>query len=222
MSKFGKLFAFSLVLLVGVLLGFSQPTEASEVKSFKAPVGSIFVEIPYDKNKVELEKINSTDPNVDQVNVYDKETNELITEIKVEEEPLVQTNGFSTNATTNSYTQMTVTQSTGTSYGKAFLKARLNVYSSGSFRQINEVNTTWWEASSGMAYLEQQNSSAISTTGKYPTTKINVSGAATLTAEISNDYTVGFEAAGFSISGGASGTYYARKNVSHSYTYSLY
>ncbi|MGE7624881.1 hypothetical protein ACQKMD_18090 [Viridibacillus sp. NPDC096237] len=70
-----------------------------------------------------------------------------------------------------------------------------------------------------MAYLEQQNSDFISTTGKFPTTPVQISGAATL---IESSYTAGFEAAGFSISGGSSGTYYARKNISKKYNYSLY
>lgn len=66
-----------------------------------------------------------------------------------------------------------------------------------------------------MLFLHQES-------GKWPTTEINVSGAATLTAAITNSYTAGFEAAGFTISGGSSGTYYARKNISKGYAYSLY
>ena len=217
---------FTMLLVASSVFGFTGSADAAkpESDSFKEEVGGIFVEIPYKKSAVTVEQVASVNENVDQINVYDKKTNELITEIVVEEE--TQTDRLMSAraavAAAGTYSFLTVSQSTGSSYGKAYLKARLYVYSGGSFRQINEVTDTWWEQGSGMTYFESQNSTARSSTGKFPTTKIQVSGAATLTAEISSSYEAGFEAAGFSISGGSGGTYYARKNISLGYAYSVY
>ncbi|SEQ65600.1 hypothetical protein SAMN02787113_02147, partial [Lysinibacillus fusiformis] len=104
----------------------------------------------------------------------------------------------------------------------AYLKARLEIYSSQSFREIKGIQGTWWEIGSSNSYIEQQNSNGISTTGKFPTTQVNISGATTLAAETTQDMTAGFEKAGFSISGGFGSKYYARKNINLSYEYSLY
>lgn len=172
MRDFKKFFAFvslSFLLFVSGLFEFAQPAKAAESDSFKQEVGGIFATIPYSKDEVTVQKIDSTEQNVDQVNIYDKDTNELITEIKVVEEPQLNTgrSTLSVAPLAGNTSYLTVSRSTGSSYGKAYLKARLNIYSSGSFRQINSVDNTWWEQDSGMTYFEQQNSNALSTSGKW-------------------------------------------------------
>ncbi|MGE7624882.1 hypothetical protein ACQKMD_18095 [Viridibacillus sp. NPDC096237] len=71
--------------------------------------------------------------------------NELITEIAVKEEPLIGSRISTFAAEDQNYSLVNVSQSTGTSYGKAYLNARLKVYSANSFRQINGIKETWWE-----------------------------------------------------------------------------
>lgn len=212
MKKTKSLFSLAAVLLIGGLFSFNETASASEPDSFKEPVGDLFVKIPYAKSEVYVQEVETNDPKIDQINVYDSETNELITEIKVKEEV----------SKARSYTQRDVSQSTGSGYGKAILNARLEIYSSNSFREIKGVQSTWWEIGSSFSTIEQQNSNGISTTGKFPTTSVNIAGAATLTAETTQDMVAGFEKAGFSISGGAGKKYYARKNINLSYEYSLY
>lgn len=212
MKKSKSLFSLAAVLLIGGLFSFTETASASETDSFKEEVGDLFVKIPYAKSEVYVQEVETNDPSIEQINVYDKDTNELITEISAQ--------GKLSSA--RNYVQREVSQSTGTGYGKAYLKARLEIYSSQSFREIKGIQGTWWEIGSSFSNIEQQNSNGISTTGKFPTTQVNISGATTLAAETTQDMTAGFEKAGFSISEGFGSKYYARKNINLSYEYSLY
>ncbi|MGE8006732.1 hypothetical protein [Lysinibacillus sp. NPDC093216] len=202
------------------MFSFTGSASAAETDSFKESVGGLFVEIPYEENEVYVQNVETNNPNIEQINIYDKETNELISEISVEDEVLYH--GLARAASEDSYTSKVVTETTGSGYGKASLKARLNVYSSGTFREIKGVLNTWWEQGSAATYFEQQNGTTIPTSGKWPATKVNISGNATLTAQTTQDMSAGFEKAGFSLSFGFGGNYYARKNVNLSYNYSLY
>lgn len=188
MKKSKSLFSLAAVLLIGGLFSFTETAIASETDSFKEEVGDLFVKIPYAKSEVYVQEV---------------ETNESITEISAQ--------GKLSSA--GNYVQREVSQSTGTGYGKAYLKARLEIYSSQSFSGIKEIQGTWWEIGSSFSNIEQQNSNGISTTGKFPTTQVNISGATTLAVETTQDMTAGFEKAGLSISGGFGSKYYARKNI---------
>lgn len=216
MKKLKFLFLLT-VLLFGGLFSYTESASASETDSFKENVGGLFVEIPYEKSEVYVQNVETNNSNIEQINIYDKETNELISEISVEDEVSLYR-----SLSNNNYTSKVVTQTTGSGYGKASLKARLNVYTSGSFREIKGVLNTWWEQGSAATYFEQQNGTTIPTNGSWPATSVNVSGNATLTAQTTQEMSAGFEKAGFSISFGFGGTYYARKNISLSYNYSLY
>ncbi|WP_342531648.1 hypothetical protein MKY80_01595 [Lysinibacillus sp. FSL R5-0849] len=226
MKKSKSLFSLAAVLLIGGLFSFTEIASASETDSFKEEVGDLFVKIPYAKSEVYVQEVETNDPSIEQINVYDKDTNELITEISVQEvetnESITEISAQGKLSSARNYVQREVSQSTGTGYGKAYLKARLEIYSSQSFREIKGIQGTWWEIGSSNSYIEQQNSNGISTTGKFPTTQVNISGATTLAAETTQGMKVGFEKAGFSVSGGIDGKWYARKNINLSYEYSLY
>ncbi|UJF34007.1 hypothetical protein [Paenibacillus hexagrammi] len=108
----------------------------------------------------------------------------------------------------------------------------MDVYSSGSFRQINSIlSKTMAVVSSGDFTLESVDTVAISSTGSFPTTAISANGTGVVTIKKtfsnSTQMQAGIEAwkiANFSVSytGTNAKEFYARKPVSLSLNYSLY
>ncbi len=173
------------------------------------------VVIPYKKSEVSMEKVE--EPLKEKLFIYDKETNELLKTFTVKEEiPL------STQEVSAQDTFLTVSESRIDNDLESTLSARLVIEGSGSFRQINEVRDTFWQTSSGNHQLVNRTSDAISTTGSFPTTEIEVTGAATIEVETTYEASAGFEAAGFSVSGGTGGSYFARKDIAEGFTERTY
>jgi hypothetical protein len=103
---------------------------------------------------------------------------------------------------------------------------QLNIYSSGSFRQINSILTQSVAiVSSSGSTLEDKYISSVSTSGSFPATEVLATGTGTITRKLTNTTQEQlYVGVGFSIGGSASTAtdWYARKPVSLSYDYSLY
>ncbi|WP_106495706.1 hypothetical protein [Lentibacillus sp. Marseille-P4043] len=104
------------------------------------------------------------------------------------------------------------------------MRARVEIYSYGSFRQINKVYNTQWFTGSGNHTIENASADSLplDNGGKFPTTRLQVLGDATIQIATTQDFSAGWEAAGFSIGGSSGSTNYYRKYIELNYTYSLY
>ncbi|TFJ91992.1 hypothetical protein [Lentibacillus salicampi] len=167
----------------------------------------------------------STSDAVGLVEVFDKDTGKFLQDFKVEEEKQNNENNPLADYGISDYSLKNVssTKAEGPSNElRSTLYAKLYIYSTGSFRQINEVRDTWWTTSSGGHTLENTQSGAISTSGSWPATEVEVDGNATIEVAIDASASASFEAAGFSVGVEAGGTYYARKDIWHDFRYSVY
>ncbi|MYL35471.1 hypothetical protein GLW08_20425 [Pontibacillus yanchengensis] len=210
-------FLFALALMM-VSFGDTSYAAAKE-GSFKTKILDIQVEIPYEKSSVNLERESTSDSET--IKVYDKETGKLLKESTVEKanKKAMSLQGDVTTQGTSLYT---VSESRVDNGLTSTLNAVLELYDSGSFRQINAVDNMYWTTSSGNHDLVNKQASDVATDGSYPTTEVQISGAATIEVEIDQGASAGFEAAGFSVSASTSTTYTARKNIEEGFTYSTY
>lgn len=125
------------------------------------------------------------------------------------------------------YQTMYVSRSRNDGPVTSTLTSALYYYSSGSYRQFESVlGTSWAESSSGESYLDNE-IAHVSSTGSWPTTKVHVSGQATIvvetTSSTSGEFSISFlQQAGFSFGGSIEGTYFGRKSINLSFTYDLY
>lgn len=207
-----------MVLLLALGMVFAIPdlsVDASEENEvFRERVNGIEFEIPYPESEVYLEK--SVDGLFSKIEVYDINTNELLDTFEVEDEPQEE---FSIMSTTTLKNVSRVRNDNGL---ETRLRARIEVFSVDSFRQINRVLSTGWFTGSGSHTLERESADSTSVTGKFPTLGIKVLGDATIEIETSESYNAGWSAAGFNFGGTFGGINYFRKYIEMSFTYSVY
>ncbi|UOQ47236.1 hypothetical protein MUN88_14290 [Gracilibacillus caseinilyticus] len=183
---------------------------------FTEHIKGIEFEIPYDQSDVYIEKSETN--LVGSIEVYDNETDELLDTFTVENEPL---SGVSTLAADDTY--LSNVSRTRTDNGlDTRLRARIEIYSSGSFRQINNVLNTQWFTGSGNHTIESATADSLPNGGQFPTTSIEVLGDATIQIATTQEFSAGWEAAGFSIGGSSGSTNYYRKYIELGFNYSLY
>jgi len=218
-----SLFFLSFAFLV--TLSFSSNANAEELEKVK--LKNVFVEIPYDQSEFEFLKTESQ--NSVKVDVVDKETGKVLETYGEIVEPTVK--AFKENATmaaTSSYSVSTVYRQRTDGPAVSRLSTQLNIYSSGSFRQIQGILNTWWsEATGGSWYLTREVASAVSMTGSFPTTKVQVSGSATIEVKtshsISGEFSISaLQSAGYSYGYTSGSEVFYRKPISLGFQYSLY
>ncbi|WML27382.1 hypothetical protein [Neobacillus sp. OS1-33] len=221
-----KILVLSSIFAVIVSLfgtGFSFQASAAEPTKqigFKENIKGTYFVIPYDKETVRMEKSVSSDNRVGEINVYDKNTNELLDTYKVED-IVPSTKTMAAMATTGTVIrEASQTKKAGSASAK--LTTRMSVYTSGSFVQIQSVLSNNWSTVSGVHQLVNSNADTISSTGSFPTTQIQTVGATTFEVKTTVSGQAGWEAAGFSISASYGSEIYMRKNVSFNFTYSVY
>ncbi|MDC3413674.1 hypothetical protein NC797_13085 [Aquibacillus sp. 3ASR75-11] len=223
----------SLFLVATLLVSLFIPgmANAQGKSESKVKLKSLFITIPYEKSEVNIAK--DEDENSAEIKVYDKKSGELL---KTYGEVITPDNQVKSNmlmasdyqATSGSYYISNIYEDKAVGPVESRLYTSLRIYSYGSFRQINEVLDTYWsEASSGNWYHENEHSNSISTSGSWPTTEIMTSGTATVTikttSSTSGEFSIdALQQVGFTVSQTTSTDYYARDEVSISYTYSLY
>lgn len=213
-----KLFIISAVVLgFGLLIPLGASAATDEGTFFKEKIKGIEFEIPYEESEVRITK--NVKASLGEINVYDRQSNELLETFTVEDEESLNSMGIQAMAGT------TLKNVSRTSYDNnlgSTLRSRLIMYSSGSFQQINGVSSTSWFASSGAHTLENDTGDTISTTGEFPTSSVSVLGDATIEIATTSEFSAGWEAAGFSVGGSVSGTNYYRKYIELGFSYSVY
>lgn len=102
------------------------------------------------------------------------------------------------------------------------LRARIEIYYYNSFRQINRVLSTGWFTGSGNHTIENATADSIPVGDGYPSSGIQVLGDATIQIATTQEFSAGWEAAGFSVGGTVGGENYYRKYIEMGFTHSLY
>ncbi|WP_132372026.1 hypothetical protein [Melghiribacillus thermohalophilus] len=220
----------SVSFLLAVLLLVSLITPGvvgAEVKSeTKVKLKDLNVTIPYDRSDIELKRSEKGD--TVEIKVLDKKSGELLTTYGESVKPDPSQQNTDATLSSGTYTIHTIYEEREDGPAVSRLYTVMRVYSSGSFRQINEILDTYWqEASSGTWEHDNEHSSTISTSGSFPATEIETSGTATVVVETTHsaggEFSIEFlESVGFSISSSSEGTYFARKSINLGYRYSLY
>lgn len=188
----------------------------TENNTTKVQIGDLFVTLEYNEDDIIIER-KATKNNISEIHIFDKDSNKLL----------------------ESYTEEVVKINKNTSHHfinrhrydgpiKTTLETVVDLYSSGSFRQINSIiGCKIFASSSSSTTLEDTSARATSATGKFPTTKINMSGSGVITGRASITSGVDFsvealKSAGFTISNKTAINWHYRKPVTMSSSYSLY
>lgn len=189
---------------------------AIEDNTTKVQIGEIFVTLEYNEDDIIIER-KATKNNISEIHIIDKDTNTLLESYT---EEIVKINKNTSHHFINKHRYDGPIKTT--------LETVVDLYSSGSFRQINSiVGCKIFASSSSATTLEDKSARATSSTGVFPTTKINMSGSGVITGTATKTSGVDFsiealKSAGFTISNQTSTTWNYRKPVSMSYSYSLY
>lgn len=232
MKKLSFFSVLSLVVCLSLLLSIpitsAQPISSEQ----KIKLKFTYVTIP---NNSETYTVRSEDALSAKVKVYDKNTNDLITthgEIIEKDTRFSAPFLFSGFSSQGDYYIVTRYEEREDGPAVTRLTVKMNVYSSGSFRQIDKIESaTMAVISSGGFTLEDIDVVAISSTGDFPTTSIRAHGTGTITYQktYNEQGSGGFSAsalkfAGFQItySQGNSKDFYARKPIDIRLNYSLY
>ncbi|MDQ0429617.1 hypothetical protein QOZ98_002445 [Planomicrobium stackebrandtii] len=214
---------FLVALVFGLFLAaplFSAASTSTDSDSFKERINGVEFEIPYNESEVYVEK--SLEGLVSKIEVFEEGSGELLDTFAVEDEIVANKNEFSAMSTTVLRNVTRYRTSSADNGLETWIRSVIEVYNSTSFSQIQSVHDTRWFTGSGGHTLENASAYAVSTTGDFPTTSINVYGDVTLQVATSATVSGGWEAAEFSIGGSVSGDNYYRKTVDLSFSYSLY
>ncbi|SEG50939.1 hypothetical protein [Paenibacillus sp. UNC499MF] len=228
----------SLIVATGLLISALSPisVSAQDTKSLltvtdvqneqfeKVKLNEMFVKIFYDKAKAKL--VKEVNPDSVVVKVVDIATGNTIERYG----ELIESRQGVQSITDPDSRIVTTFQDRTDGPSTSRLTTQLNVYTKGSYRQINGIlSTAWSEASSGSWTLENRVANTISTnTGSvFPTTQINSSGTATVTVKTTStttgSFSVGFlKECGFSYAHTSGKDQYYRKPIQLSFFYSLY
>ncbi|MGM0712555.1 hypothetical protein [Brevibacillus parabrevis] len=222
-----KIFAikslFASVLCGAVLLsasGLSMTHAAESIQEVPLKLTTVEIQLTPD-----VEMVRSETEDTATVEIIDKRSGEVTaTYSETIEEVLPAVIGKGINAlASGEYTTVTVKKDKKDGPVNTELSAKLKVYTSGSFRQINSIESKNMKiTNSNSATLEDKDIVAISTSDKFPTQEIEVSGSATITYKSTNSASAtgafsvsALTAAGFEVSytGSKEWEYYARKAI---------
>ncbi|MBP1905375.1 hypothetical protein J2Z32_002005 [Paenibacillus turicensis] len=219
-KSFMLLLTFCLSIILVAPLASANNLDSSDSQNVKLKM--TYIKVPNSKN-VDIKR--TEDSNSTKVEIFDKETGVLLDTYGETVEPVIQ-KGFNLQA--GNYRIVTTTKDTKIGPGTVRMTVKMNVYSSGSFRQINSVESKTMAAiTSGAFTLEDDDVVAISTTGSFPTHEITANGSGVLTFKGTKSSSAGFsfeifKGFGFDMSGSSSSDWYARKYFEMGLTYNLY
>ncbi|WP_432775904.1 hypothetical protein AAFJ72_02205 [Brevibacillus gelatini] len=223
-------------LLCGALIfsasGLSIAQSKESVQEVQLKLTSVEIQLTPDLEMVRTETEDSAT-----VELIDKQTGEITatySEIIEEVVPAVsgKGNGKGIRAmATGNYTTVTVKKDKKDGPVNTELSAKLKVYSSGSFRQINSIESKNMKiTNSNSAKLEDKEIVGISTSDKFPTQEIELSASATIVYTSTNSASAtgafsvsALKSAGFDVSytGSKQWEYYARKAIDMGLRYKL-
>ncbi|MBN3523997.1 hypothetical protein [Paenibacillus apiarius] len=192
----------------------------------KVRLKMMYVQVPnYDNVKI----VRSETTNTAEVKLFDKTTGDLLHKYV---ETVEKDTSSTFAAKSGDFYIVTVHEEQTDGPAVTRLEVKMNVYSSGSFRQINSIESKkMFPVSSGYFTVEDRDVVAISATGSFPTTEIRANGTGVVTHKSTKTesgelaFTAGYLAIwGFNISYTNSDQkdFYARKHISMSLNYNLY
>lgn len=214
---------FFVALVFGLFLAapsFSAASTSTDSDSFKERINGVEFDIPYNESEVYVEK--SVEGLVSKIEVFEEGSGKLLDTFAVEDEVVGNENTFSAMNNTVLRNVTRYRPSSADNGLETWIRSVIEVYNTSSFSQIQSVQDTRWFTGSGGHTLENASAYAVSTTGSFPTTSINVYGDATIEVATTASASAGFEGAGFSLGGTVGTTHYYRKSVDLSFSYSLY
>lgn len=172
----------------------------------------------YNKNDVRLEK-NYLNNDIVEVKIFDKRSNELL--------ECITENKKSSNLKSEEKSHFIVSRERKDGPITTTLEVDIELYSSGSFRQINSINEVKiFSSSSNKTILENASAYATVPENKFPATQVDYSGSGVITGEISKPFHFDFspnilKKAGFNVNQTNKTLYYS-KYVSLTGVYKLY
>lgn len=187
--------------------------------STKIKLNTIYVTIPYKKADIKIDRTTRSDSTTE-VTIYDKLTNQKLRSFTERDDKTL------TRSATTSMKFVTSSRHDGPV--TTTLELQLSIWNEGSFRQINDVKGIKIIAtSSGNTTLEDRSCSWDTPDSKLPATSVSYAGSGTITGSATSSSGYKFsvsalESANFEVSGSSSSTYYYRKYVQISDSYSLY
>lgn len=228
LTKFKSLFA-SLLCGALVLSAAGLSTHAADgVQKVQLKLTSVEIELT-----PEVEMVRSETENSATIELIDKQTGEVTTSYSEVIEEVIPASGKGKNvlASDGTYTIVTTKKERKDGPVNTQLSAKLKIYTNGSFKQINSIESTKMKiTNSNSATLEDKDVVAISTTDKFPTHTVEISGSATITYTSTNSSSASgsfsasaLTAAGFEVSytGSKEWEYYARKAIEMGLRYSV-
>lgn len=223
----------SALLVFCFVLSIPFQASAEEVVSAqKVKLKLTYVDIPFyeNVNLVRSETVDSA-----KVEVFDRKTGELLNTYRETIEKQQKKSNINSITSGDYYIVTTTNDRTDGPNGTQAvtrLTVKMNVYSSGGFRQINSIESkTMAVVNSGGFTLESVDTVAISATGSFPTTEVRANGTGVITKKMTYtslwDFSAGLSAwkmAEFNITyqDSTAKEFYARKPISVSLNYSLY
>ncbi|BAH44489.1 hypothetical protein BBR47_35120 [Brevibacillus brevis NBRC 100599] len=215
-SLFASLLCGALVLSAS---GLSNTAHAAKsVQEVQLKLTSVEIQL-----KPNLEMVRTETGDTATVKLIDRKTGETTETYSETIESVKSVQGKGINAASGNYTTVTVKNNKKDGPVTTELAAKLKIYTNSSFRQINSIESkTMKITNSNSATLEDKDIVAISTSDKFPTQEVEISGSATITykstsaASATGAFSVSaLTAAGFevSITGSQEWEFYARKPV---------
>ncbi|OMF75026.1 hypothetical protein BK143_01175 [Paenibacillus peoriae] len=164
-------FVVFLACFSGIL---GEQAKASEVPTQHVQLNTLYVDLPYSSDKYDIQR--SENEKEVEINVTEKESGNVIYTVgELKESKTIKPQDI----TTNGYETRTVYQDYKDGFVTARLYSVMSVYSSGSFGEISNVLETYWApVSDGSWSLENTHANTISTTGKFPTQRVQITGTA--------------------------------------------
>ncbi|MDU8675348.1 hypothetical protein [Paenibacillus polymyxa] len=164
-------FVVFLACFSGIL---GEQAKASEAPTQHIQLNTLYVDLPYSSDKYDIQRSESAKEV--EINVTEKESGNVVYTVgELKESKTIKPQDI----TTNGYETRTVYQDYKDGFVTARLYSVMSVYSSGSFGEISNVLETYWApVSDGSWSLENTHANTISTTGKFPTQRVQITGTA--------------------------------------------
>ncbi len=217
----------SITLAFVMMVGMVVPAYAEENcqidKNIKVVLDGITIPTEYERNKTKI--IYGEDTDSYYAEIIDVNTQKVIDKYGIYKEPEI--------TSSRKYKMHTIYRQVGSFFYHLRLNARLKVYKNGSFRQISEVKSTWWSKKGGknIGDIKYSNSDAMSSTGSFPTTEIELDGYANyeIPVNLSNNTSVSgnvslgeIVGAGFTFGYSEGGTVYYTNEINCNFMYNVY
>lgn len=215
--------SFVLSFMLALALSLSPTAHAMQNQNLSVKLKDATIDLPYEESQVIVERMEND--NQVEITIRDKTTSEIIVVLGEIVEYIQEEN--STLRASGITTHNTVYKDYPHGAAVARLWAKLELYTNGSFRQINGVvDHGWKENSDGPWHLTRESSSVVSLSGKYPSTSVNIQGSSTITGTATVSSGSGWsisilKSLDYEITNQTSYDWTFRKIIDHGFRYSI-